>query len=359
MWLKVIICIFVYNSLGYNFLLARSEDSIKYVAISDHLILDNESNEYTLGGNNYAFFDTDANKLYLSFELNRTDSSKLSSFVFLEIKKKSLQQFRLRPIISKKILLSERAVYIDSLDLADSLFASGNFDLIVSYMYDSMKVLDVKKIAFQLLKNSNTILKDDFFSVDSDRISNNINIESTFVSKYTIDQIKKNNLALLPLAQGIESKVIKELSTSDDLLVQKRFFFNFWYNRNPSDPEKAWNEYTEKLNYVAKKYGSASTPGYATDRGRIYIQYGVPDRLIRVVNEKGALPYEVWFYYRSGLKHNVKFLFFQPGMLSNEMILLQSNQEEEIINPYWKEMLLKDPNNGDNKLIHKVFEFFK
>ncbi len=358
MRLKIIICFFVLYIIHPNTVFSIGNDSIKLVSLSDKLVWNDTHNKYELSEMSHLFFDADVQKIIVGFELKRMHPNDTSQFVFLEIKKKSLQQFRLRPVVSKKINLSSTPLYIDSLDLSDSLFASGNFDVIVSYMNDSFKVLDVKKVSFQLLRAKNNIIKDEFYTVGADKLSSDINLEKTFVQKYDIVQLKKNIASLSPMAKGAEGKVIKELSSVEDIHILKQFFYNFWYNRNPSDPEKAWSDYVIILNDLAKKYGNAHTPGYETDRGRIYIQYGAPDRVERVSNEKNALPYEVWFYYNSGIKHNLKFLFFQPGMLGNEMLLLHSNVPEEIVNPYWKRILLKDPNNSDNKLTHKVFEFF-
>lgn len=306
----------------------------------------------------HAFFDTSVSIIYVGVDVMASTIKAPASFVFLEIKKKSLQQFRLRPIVSKRTELIHGRLIIDSLELTDSLFGSGNFDVIATLMQDSLHVLDVKKIPFQLLRSQRTFARDSFYEVDTAQHGGQPSIEMTFVNKYDIPQLKRNIASLSPLAKGAEKKVMNALANSDDLLTLKQFFYNFWFNRNPGDPEKAWDDYKVILNEVGKKYGSSNTPGYQTDRGRIYIQYGAPDRIERLNNEKDALPHEIWFYYHSGNKNNVKFLFFQPGLLSNEVILLQSNVPEELINPYWKMLLFSNPNDGDLKLKHKVFEFF-
>jgi GWxTD domain-containing protein len=360
MRIKIIIFVIVQFFIIFS-CAAAVTDSILSVRLTDSLRW-NESGKASLRQMELSFFDVDQQQLYVEFEIFRAISYQHKSpFVYLEIKKRSAQQFRLRPLVAKKIMLDTSSVYIDSLPLHDSVLASGNFDLILSYMGDSFKVIDVKKVPFQLLRNTKREIKDEFHQVEAETVSGEVDIKNTFVEKYTLQQLQRNISSLEPLSNGPESKAIKDLSNAVDLLTMKQFFYNFWYNRNPSDPEKAWKDYADILNELSKKYGSTGTPGYASDRGRIYIQYGPPDRLERVLNEKNALPYEVWFYYRSSVKPNktnVKFLFFQPGLISSQMLLLHSNLPEEVINPYWKQMLLEDPNNNDNKLVHKVFEFF-
>jgi hypothetical protein len=46
-------------------------------------------------------------------------------------------------------------------------------------------------------------------------------------------------------------------------------------------------------------------------------------------------------------------------MLGSQMFLLTSSESDEGIDPYWKSKLLRDPNDSDNKLTHRVFEYFK
>lgn len=338
---------------------AIEKDSIQSIAISDRLLLDEIGQQTNLAPFEFAFFDIDKNMMYLDIKLHQIENKNVQGFIFLEIKKQSNQQFRLRPILTKKIDLQHSLRCIDSLEFLQAAIASGNYDVIVSWMQDSFKVIDVKKIGFQILRDQKVVVQDKFINSDTSSNFYAGDITNTFVSKYNLTTIKKNILALTPLAKGVEVKVIRDLSNSDDLQILKQFFYNFWYTKDPKNPEQAWNDYVLILNEIGKKFGTASVPGYESDRGRIYIQYGPPDRVERVPNEKNALPYEVWFYYTSGDKSNLKFLFFQPGMIAAQMFLLHSNVNDELINPYWKEQLLQDPQNGDNKLTHRVFEFFK
>jgi GWxTD domain-containing protein len=309
----------------------------------------------------FPFFDIDDDKIYYSFSLSGTKYLDSASFIFLEIKKKTNIQYKLRPLYAKKILIDSlvHLQYIDSISLQQVRLASGNFDLIITLMNDSSKVLDVEKIGFQLLRNSNEKIKDEYYENEVNMQANIVKLENTFVAKYDLETLKRNIRSLKPIAEGIEQKVLRDLSTLEDMQFLKQFFYNFWYNRNASYPEEEWKKYTEKLNYVAKLYGTANQPGYETDRGRIYIQYGEPQKIEKVPSEKDALPYEIWFYKYVETKSNISFLFFQPGRIGSQMFLLHSNLQSEVMNPYWKETLLQDPDNGDNKLMHRVFEYFK
>ncbi len=334
---------------------AADKDSIVSVIIS------NKMAGHEVVEMDYAFFDMDDNRIYYQLALSGTSNLKSSSFLYLEIKKKTNIQYKLKPLYAKKILLDSlhQLVYRDSFLLQDVRLASGNFDLIISLMNDSSKVMDAKKAGFQLLRNANEKIIDEYYELEANVKGNIVDLEKTFVAKYDQETLKRNISSLRPIAEGIETKVISDMASMSDMKFLRQFFFNFWFNRNASDPEAEWKKYAEKLNYVARQYGTANRPGYETDRGRIYITYGEPQKIERVPSEKDALPYEIWFYKYVGNKSNISFLFFQPGMVGSQMFLLHSNYDEEIRNPYWKETLLLDPGNTDNKLIHRVYEYFK
>lgn len=355
MGIKVIIRIIVVLLLNPFFCSAHKQDSIRIVQLYN-TGLAATSTAYVEN----PFFDVDAKTLYFSVDMQRSNSAD-SSFLFIEIKKKTVMQYKLRPICSKKISLNEYTAnpIRDSIPLEDSVFASGNFELIANFMQDSATVLDVKKARFQVLRDANQKVKDEFLAVASDMDNHIVDMSKTFVAKYDITQLHKNINALSPLARGAEIKVIRAIAENNDTSFLQHFLYNFWFNRNATNPEKAWLEYVEKLNYVAKQYGSVSQLGFESDRGRIYLVYGEPDKLDRMANEKGALPYEVWYYNNVENRGIVKFLFYQPGMLGSQMFLLTSSESDEGIDPYWKSKLLRDPNDSDNKLTHRVFEYFK
>lgn len=359
MRLKLIVKLWFTLMCMQTYAFAIEKDSIAHISISNQLLQNETSQHGSLAPFEFPFYDIDATKMYIEILLHHTEIKNNQGFIFLEIKKKSTQQFRLRPVLTKKIELQNKFQFIDSLEFSQATIGSGNYELIVNWMEDSFKVIDIQKVGFQILRENKIAPPDEYITTDTLSQSSSVDLSKTFVGKYNLAAIKKNILTLTPLAKGVELKVIRDLSTSEDLQMLKQFFYNFWKNKNNTDPEKAWQDYVQILNEIGKKYGTASVPGYETDRGRIYIQYGVPDRVERIPNEKNALPYEVWFYYSSGDKTNLKFLFFQPGMIAAQMFLLHSNVEQELINPYWKDQLLQDPQNGDNKLTHRVFEFFK
>jgi len=339
-------------------------DTIAEVLVSQTIEFDPNDGALQLNQMEYPFFDTSAQQLYFYFELSSipaTPEGKAPPFLYVEIKKRSNFQFRFKPEFARRIELTQllEGRMLDSIDLISAALPSGNFDLIITLLSDSSQVLHQKKAGFQLLRPKGAVVKQSEETDATENRSGLTDFEKTFAGRYSLETLKKNIPALAPLAQGGELRVIRNIASNDKLAELRQFFYNFWYNRNPSDPEGEWKRYTEKLNYVAKQYGTASTPGYESDRGRVYLMFGEPDIHERVLNEKGALPYEIWFYYNTPGRTNVKFLFCQTGLIKSQMILLHSSEPDIFANNGWKQVLLEDPANNDTKLMHRVFEYFK
>jgi GWxTD domain-containing protein len=75
-----------------------------------------------------------------------------------------------------------------------------------------------------------------------------------------------------------ERKVFKTLQTDDE---RQTFIENFWLRRDPT-PDTEENEFREehyrRIAYANDRFASG-IPGWKTDRGRIYIEYGPPDEI--------------------------------------------------------------------------------
>lgn len=122
-----------------------------------------------------------------------------------------------------------------------------------------------------------------------------------------------------------ERKAFKKLATDDE---RERFIEEFWRRRDP-DPDTDENEYREeyyeRIAYANEHYASG-IPGWKTDRGRIYIQWGKPDEVEthpsggtynRESYEGGGststYPFERWFYrYLPGVGSGIEIEFVDP-----------------------------------------------
>lgn len=132
-----------------------------------------------------------------------------------------------------------------------------------------------------------------------------------------------------------ESSAFKKLSSFTD---KTDFIKNFWLRRDPN-PETDENEflieYCARFAYTSKF--TSAIPGFMTDRGRVYILWGSPDR---VETDKGSFEgshdvvFERWHYnYISNLGSNFSITFIDPTE-SKEFRL--TNQESKALSPVFE-----------------------
>jgi len=83
---------------------------------------------------------------------------------------------------------------------------------------------------------------------------------------------------------------------------------NFWSRRDPN-PMTAENEALEELlnriRYASERY-SRFGKAWKTDRGRVFIRYGRPDRVEEAPDRINQGEYEIWHYYA----RNLSFIFY-------------------------------------------------
>jgi len=94
-----------------------------------------------------------------------------------------------------------------------------------------------------------------------------------------------------------EKEIFLQLSSDKERDI---FIDAFWKARdpNPVTPENEYkDEHYERLTYVNKFFGRGTpTPGWKTDKGRMYIILGEPQQIDKYENEAQLIPTEVWFY---------------------------------------------------------------
>lgn len=120
---------------------------------------------------------------------------------------------------------------------------------------------------------------------------------------------------------------------------KRKFLFEFWRKRDVI-PETEINEYKEeymaRLDYVNSNYGHRHKKGYRTDRGRVALVYGIPDRVESRNNENEYKPYEIWYY--DSIEGGVLFIFGDTMGIS-ELELLHSTKRGEFYNEEWQSRL--------------------
>jgi GWxTD domain-containing protein len=74
-------------------------------------------------------------------------------------------------------------------------------------------------------------------------------------------------------------------------------------------------EYFRRLTYIDGTFGSGkSLSGFHTDRGRVYLSLGAPQKITRLVSSRVFFPIEIWQYAakpESGINYAMQLLFYQ------------------------------------------------
>ena len=92
---------------------------------------------------------------------------------------------------------------------------------------------------------------------------------------------------------------------------REQFIQQFWLRRDPT-PGTFLNEFKQehyrRMLYANEHFAAANTPGWRTDRGRIYIVYGQPNEV--TTTDKDGEPTERWLYrYIFGIGQEVEIKF--------------------------------------------------
>lgn len=147
-----------------------------------------------------------------------------------------------------------------------------------------------------------------------------------------------------------ERDVFLKLTNDEE---RERFIEQFWARRDP-DPSTPDNEFREehyrRIQY-ANQHFHAGIPGWRTDRGRIYIAFGAPDRIethpvggqyLRPAHEGGGqtstYPFERWEYrHIEGIGDDIEIEFVDVS---------GGNLFELTTDPFKKDELLQVPGMG-------------
>jgi len=102
-----------------------------------------------------------------------------------------------------------------------------------------------------------------------------------------------------------------------------KFIADWWEVRNPS-PGAPSNSYKEevyrRIAYANQMFGGYGTPGWMTDRGRVYITLGAPKQKAPHYGFGQIRPMEIWFYDNGDPALGVPFfnvLFYRPEATSD------------------------------------------
>lgn len=223
-----------------------------------------------------------------------------------------------------------------------SQLSTGNYKLVIEARNANNELLAQKKLAFSRFAKRVKIELSNIKSVDT---------AGTFISKVTsVDTLREYIDFLWPISSTSERDWQQNQMDNGNMKLMQQYIYAFWKNRNPQNPEQAFNIYRKQALGVKKAFACGKIPGYRTDRGRVYLQYGAPSASQQVPNEPDSYPYEIWQYYRienpanGQYQTNKKFVFYNPTLDGNCFTLLHSDARGEMRDDRWQ-IKLKQRNN--------------
>jgi GWxTD domain-containing protein len=223
-----------------------------------------------------------------------------------------------------------------------SVVPSGSYNLVIEIRNSANELKAQKKLAFTRIAPRVKISLNDLKSVDT---------TNGFINNITNPDTLKDYIACLwPISTTSERDWQENQIKSNNVKLMQQYIYAFWKNRNPSNPQAAWEVYKNEVKKVNRVYKCGGQPGYMSDRGRVYLQYGAADAAQQVPNEPDSYPYEIWQYYRlknpttGQFQTNKKFVFYNPTLDGKCFMLLHSDARGETRDDRWQ-IKLKQRNN--------------
>ncbi len=179
--------------------------------------------------------------------------------------------------------------------------------------------------------------------------SYNKEFENSFVQALTKEELNYNLKALYPRVSNRRTDILNSVIHGSDLKVKRYFLYRYWTEQSLEHSEELFNQYRLIAEAVDRTYNSNVGKGFETDRGYIFLRYGQPSEILSIEDEPTAPPYEIWRYNQlpeTG-QNNVKFLFYNPSLSTNDYALLHSTCRGERQNPRWELELYRDDPNSD------------
>ena len=221
-----------------------------------------------------------------------------------------------------------------------SQLPSGNYNLVIEVKNKSGRVLSRKSTPFQ---RSNPYLKASRQEIAAG--TNSLNEE--FVAEMSVEDLRYALRAIAMQVTDRDGELLNTIIAQGKPEAMRLYLFSFWARENPADPEGAYEKYMKVARAIDEKFRSGFGYGFETDRGYVYMKYGVPNDVVTVEDEQGAPPYEIWFYneFPQTGQNNVKFLFYNPALSTNGYELLHSTARGELSNPQWEVQLYSSAPN--------------
>lgn len=173
-------------------------------------------------------------------------------------------------------------------------------------------------------------------------------LDPGFQQSLTDDSLEFYLASLVPISKSGDAKTIYATIKTHNKDQMRKLIQAYWQASQGTAATDQWLKYKQTVLLVEKNYGSKLYPGYVTDRGRVYLQYGAPNTINTRESSPEEYPYEIWHYYKIRQFSNKRFVFYNPDLVGNNYRLLHSDLIGEPQNYRWQYDLIKRNANNAN-----------
>ncbi len=133
-----------------------------------------------------------------------------------------------------------------------------------------------------------------------------------------------------PIVTSSERSAFQALTTDE---ARDEYIEAFWKTKAISA-----DEYYQRLAHIDGAFGSGKLgSGANTDRGRLYLTLGAPDRVSRIPSSRIFYPLEIWHYSTAeaiGINYQLQFIFFERnGVGDYRLYSPQLDTIRKLLNP--------------------------
>lgn len=292
---------------------------------------------YDLIPYNINYFPETQNELCFYFESYNSDTilGKGKSFIYSYYLENSEKRNKLESYASfKKQQTAKVNPLLAKMDI--SKLGTGNYNLVIELKDENNVVKYQTHYFFQRLNRAVDLIS--IYEYDQKKT-----VTDYFGSCNNKDTLKMFVECLWPIAGTTDKERIINQAIKKDPDMMKKFVIDFWKRRaaDTANPLKLWAEYYKEVQQVMVLFKCGKQPGYYTERGRVYLQYGAPNQRSQQNNDLNTWPYEIWQYYRitdkvnGQFSSNKKFVFVNKNIGDDCHSLVHSDVRGEIYNDRW------------------------
>ncbi len=228
----------------------------------------------------------------------------------------------------KKLNLEARNILVESIPLVK--LDDGEYSIHVKLL-----LRNKKEIGFTTLE----FYRDDPYKNLRIEGYKTVNISGTFVELLNEQNLEFSLRAIRLFVDLPTGDLLQNVLRNGTIEEKRKFVLTYWALQNRVDPYEAFKPFMSMAAQAHARFGDGVGYGFETDRGYVFMKYGLPDDAISRGSEQGAPPFIIWTYNRIPKQGTVKFLFYNPTLDGEEFDLLHSTADEEIQNKDWPEIL--------------------